>query len=367
VSALNLFLQPWDEIEAHFDAIGALRDCPQDPIYHAEGDVYVHTQNVLSELEKLSEWKALDDRARAIVRAGALFHDIGKPAKTQLNDDGRVSSKNHSLRGAQMVRSMLYRDYPLAMQDREAIAGLVLLHGLPATFLKKTDPQRSIIRASLAVNCYWLSLVATADALGRVCTEETGDRLEHVKIFRDFCAENNCLNGPREFPTDFSRYQYFQGRDCLEFAAFDDSCCEVVLMSGIPAAGKDTIVKKRFAEWPVISMDAIRAESEIDPAGNQGEVAARAKELARQYLREKRNFVWNATNVSRQLRMGLLELFRNYGARVRIIYVEAPYADVLARNKKRSHPVPLQVIDALVDRLEIPQHDEACVVEYVKS
>lgn len=367
MNALELFLQPWSEIESHFEAISALRDCPQDPIYHAEGDVYVHTQHVLSELEKLPEWQALEPRARAIVRAGALFHDIGKPAKTIRSDEGRVSSRNHSLRGAQMVRSMLYRDYPLEMQDREAIANLVLLHGLPATFLNKPDPQRSVIRASLAVSCDWLSIVATADALGRVFTEETGDRLEHVKLFRSFCAENACLRSPRAFPSDFSRFQYFQGRDCLEYPAFDDSVCDVIVMSGLPAAGKDTVVRNRYADRPAISMDALRAKAEIDPEDDQGEIAAKAKELARGYLRDKRAFVWNATNISRQLRLGLLELFNNYKARVRIVYVEAPYADVLARNKQRKHPVPTRVIDGLVERLELPQLDEACTVEYLAN
>ena len=35
----------WDDLQA-FDWVRALASCPQDPIHHAEGDVWIHTRMI---------------------------------------------------------------------------------------------------------------------------------------------------------------------------------------------------------------------------------------------------------------------------------------------------------------------------------
>src|SRR5687767_209798 len=49
---------PWDELQV-FDWVRALEGCPQDPIHHAEGNVWIHTRMVLETLLGLPEWRAL--------------------------------------------------------------------------------------------------------------------------------------------------------------------------------------------------------------------------------------------------------------------------------------------------------------------
>jgi predicted kinase len=107
--------------------------------------------------------------------------------------------------------------------------------------------------------------------------------------------------------------------------------------------------------------DAIRTSQDldVDPEDNQGTVVTRARELARSHLRAGERFVWNATNLSRQLRGVSLKLFLDYDARVRIVYVEAPEGELLARNRARAEPVPDAVIDRLLDRWEVPDPGEA--------
>ena len=87
--------------------------------------------------------------------------------------------------------------------------------------------------------------------------------------------------------------------------------------------------------------------------------------MAREYLRAGTGFVWNATNVTRPMRRQLVSLLRSYGARVRIVYVEAPYREVLRRNQGRSPGVPRAVVDRLVDRLDVPDLTEAHAVDYI--
>ncbi len=63
-------MQPW--------AV-AMRECMQDPEWHAEGDVWTHTLMVIDQLERLSGWDELNVRDRTTLLYAALFHDAGLP------------------------------------------------------------------------------------------------------------------------------------------------------------------------------------------------------------------------------------------------------------------------------------------------
>lgn len=90
-----------------------------------------------------------------------------------------------------------------------------------------------------------------------------------------------------------------------------------------------------------------------------------AKEEARSYLRKGQDFVWNATNVTQQMRSQLVDLFTSYGAKVKIAYVEKPYELWRNQNCNREYPLPENVLDKLLSKLEIPQLTEAHEVEYI--
>jgi predicted kinase len=115
----------------------------------------------------------------------------------------------------------------------------------------------------------------------------------------------------------------------------------------------------------VVSLDAAREELDLDAAGPQGEVARWARERARELVREGHDFVWNATNVSRDHRRRCIDLFAAYGARVRIVYLEEPPERQARRNQERPQAVPWRVVERLLDRWEVPDLTEAHRVDYV--
>ena len=100
-------------------------------------------------------------------------------------------------------------------------------------------------------------------------------------------------------------------------------------------------------------------------ADDQGRVAQEAKERCRDHLRAGRPFAFNATNTMRPTRKRWIDLFAGYGARVEIVYVEPPTPEIMARNARRSNPVPRRVIERLAARLEPPTWAEAHRVEMV--
>ena len=137
------------------------------------------------------------------------------------------------------------------------------------------------------------------------------------------------------------------------------------MMSGLPGSGKDHWIRENLPDWPMISLDEVRAELGIDPSDDQGKVLEEARRRAKEFLRAKTSFVWNATNLSGQLRGGLLDLFANYGARIRIVYIEVPACDLLTQNRQRDDTVPERVLEKMFARWEVPDLTEAHRVDWI--
>lgn len=356
------WLVDWPAITRDFGWIRRMQGCPQDPVHHAEGDVWTHVGLVCEAMARLDLWRALPDAGRRVLFAAALLHDVSKPECTR-HENGRLTSRGHSHRGAIRTRRILW-EHGADLLGREQVAALVLHHQAPFYLIDRLDAQRTAYLISQSVRCDLLAILATADALGRNCEDQAGI-LTRVDLFREFCLEHQCLCGPRAFPSALSRFEYFRRVDRdPDYPAHDQSNCEVILMSGLPGAGKDTWVATHAAHLPSISLDELRQQMDVAPSGNQGAVIQAAKERARTLLRQRQGFVWNATNLSRDMRTPLIDLFTAYRARVRLVYVEAPRTQLLRQNSERAKAVPSAAMEHMLDRWDIPSPTEAPLVEW---
>jgi len=308
----------WPLIGEAFDWFRRLKDCRQDPVFHAEGDVDIHTRMVVEALLGDPAWRALERGARESLFWAALLHDVAKPATTRLEPNGRVIAPGHSRRGQIMARLILMR-LGVEFRQREEICHLITHHQVPFFLIDRERPERRAHLISHQTRCDLLAILASAH----------------------------------------SRFLYFRREDrAADYEAFDDWEGEATLLSGLPGAGKDTWLTGNAAGRAVISLDDLREERDVDPAGPQGVVIAAAKEQARVLLRAHRPFIWNATNVSHQLRSQLIDLFAAYRAKVRIVYLEAPEDEAGRRNRARVNPVPAGAIARMRDRWEPPDLTE---------
>ncbi|WP_263419964.1 AAA family ATPase [Tolypothrix sp. PCC 7601] len=354
----------WSALEAKFDWLRSLANCPQNPRYHAEGDVLIHTKLVCEALVALPQWRVLPSKEQSILFAAALLHDVAKPAATEIAEDGAISSKGHVVQGAKMAQQILW-DLQVPFKEREAIASLVKYGSLPLWFWDKSNPERAVIKASQIIRCDMLAILAEADVRGRYCNDQA-QLLERINFFREFCQENSCFEQPRQFPSAHSRFIYFQKENGNpNYEAYDDTRFQVIMMSGLPGSGKDTWIKENLPDWQVISLDKLRQQMGIDPEDDQGVVANAAKALAKEYMRNGQSFVWNATNLSRQLRGMLIRMFANYQGRIRIVYLETSWEELLQRNCDRTAKVPEKVLYRLKNRLDVPDITEAQAVDWI--
>lgn len=366
---------PWAEIDwgALLEAIPALRalaTTPQDPIHHAEGDVWTHTRMALDELRRLAAFEEGDESRRFVLFYAALLHDVAKPPCTVVQEDGRVTSAGHSRRGAVDARVLLWRA-GVPFELRERIARIVQHHQMPFFAVKGDRSGRSpeciMRRLASDVSLRELATVAEADARGRVCADG-GETLVNIELFRLMAEEDGCLDGPRTFPDAATRVAYFRGNGSIspDYPFHAETGSRVTLLSGLPASGKDTWVAEHAQGRMVLSFDAARAELGVrhgtDAAGAAVHlVGERAKHL----LRREEPFVWNATHLSEESRQRTLDLLYRYGAEVEIVYLEAPEAVIRRRNRDRDTTLTDAAIDRMLHHWEVPSAREAHAVRYL--
>ncbi|MEJ7619181.1 MAG: HD domain-containing protein, partial [Pyrinomonadaceae bacterium] len=152
-----------------FPELQALVGVPQEPEWHPEGTVDVHTWLVLDRAREL-----IDDLAypkRVTVMLGALCHDLGKPATTEFRD-GRLRAHGHDLAGVAPTESLLDKlnVHTLDGYDvRTQVLSLVREHLKPGEFYKKRTEVSDGAFRRLARRCELdlLYRVAKADSLGR--------------------------------------------------------------------------------------------------------------------------------------------------------------------------------------------------------
>ncbi|RMF70873.1 MAG: CCA tRNA nucleotidyltransferase [Acidobacteria bacterium] len=81
---------------ALYPEIARLEGCPQDPQWHPEGDVLVHTALVTDAAARIARRDRLEDEDRVVLVLAALCHDLGKPETTRTDPDGRIRSPGHT-------------------------------------------------------------------------------------------------------------------------------------------------------------------------------------------------------------------------------------------------------------------------------
>lgn len=357
----------FEQIIKEFPVIEELRGIEQNPAWHGEGDVFEHTKRVCEAVVSLPEWDLLGCEEKGLLYLASLFHDLGKKLCSRM-EDGVIVSPKHAVTGARMFRELWYRnpEYAagLSWEQREAVVSLVRFHGLPQLFMEKQPLEHCLLKARETTSFRLLYLLAKADILGRDCHDQA-ELSAMVDYFKEYTLELGCFNDKWQFANAFTRYRYFQGANVWrEEPLYDTTEFTVYLMSGLPLAGKDTYISKHLSELPEISLDAIRQEWGLGPDKGSAGIAAEARERARELLRKKQSFVWNATNLLYETRSKLCRLFEGYGARVEVIYLEQPYQTLLERNQKRERYIPLPVLERMIGKLEIPEPWEAYMVTY---
>ncbi len=348
----NLITEKW---------FSALQDCPQDKIWHSEGNVYLHTRMVAEALAGLAEYQSLLPVEQKVLMYAAVFHDIAKPECT-FEENGRIVAPRHAKVGERVARQLLW---DADFEFREAVCSLVRLHGVPIWAMDSQNTSATVISSSLRLKNQWLYLLSKADILGRICPDQQ-ELLEKVAFFKELCLEKECYFEGSQFYNDHSRFRFFLKEEEYPAQLFDDTGFTITIMSGLPGSGKDTWIQKHLPDTPMVSLDSYREEYDVEHGDRYmlGKIVGMAYEKAKEYARQKKSFVWNATNLSDMLRKRFIRAMLPYNPRFRILYLESTLENHLQRRKNK---IPEKEIRKMQYLLDLPVIHEAHEVLYFRT
>ncbi|MCG8669354.1 MAG: AAA family ATPase [Pseudomonadales bacterium] len=369
-----------------------LKRTEQDPEWHAEGDVHIHTGMVLEELYGILESEAsyIQGERRQALILGALLHDIAKPIATrrrEIRGTERVVALGHESLGRSYLAFKLMEGN-LAYSVVEMVLGLVGEHHMPKRLVVKDLGEGAYRALSRRADCELLYYLEVADMTGRICPDKPM-QLEHLALFKMFCEEYGLWGSAEDAHADWKAffrkeladmdkdvqdYIFANAMRDREMAwicvpeesiaktfAYRDDFAKVVVMCGPSGSGKSSWIRSHLPEYQMVSLDEIREELSGDRANQsmRGQVMQEAKARFKHHLRSKDRVVWDATNLRIDFRKVILDLAYDYKALVTLVVFQKPETKFYEGNRQRPHAVPDEVVKKQIESLQWPVVDES--------
>ena len=186
-------LREMNQLDFWFPELKALIGIGQNPVYHAEGDVWTHTMMVLDEAAKL-RGKAQNPYWFML---SALVHDFGKAVSTA-DVDGTIHAYQHEIEGLPLAEGFLRR----ITAENKLIAyvlNMAELHMKPNTMARVGSAVKNTNKLfDQSVDPEGLILLALADDRGRILQKPAADTegflYERLEIFKELMAQP-CVLG----------------------------------------------------------------------------------------------------------------------------------------------------------------------------
>ena len=131
-----------------------------------------------------------------------------------------------------------------------------------------------------------------------------------------------------------------------------------IMMIGLPCSGK-TYKAKELAEQynaTIFSSDSLREElfGDVNEQSRNRELFAELHKRIKDYLREGKSAIYDATNISYKRRMAFLSELKNIPCKKICLLMATPYEECLNRNAERERKVPEGVIERMYMNFNCP-------------
>lgn len=166
-----------------------LIEVDQNAIYHAEGNVFIHTMMVLDEGAKLLDLV----EEKLFFMCSLLCHDLGK-AKATVFENGKIKSIGHEVIGVEIATYFLKR----LTNNKKLIyyvKNMVLLHMKPNMYAAHNSKIKTTNKMFYeSVNPNDLIMLAIADGKGRISSLEETDNYtfltERFEIYKEYMSRD---------------------------------------------------------------------------------------------------------------------------------------------------------------------------------
>jgi predicted kinase len=357
VNSVPTIIETCPELQLMFDT-------PQSKSDHAEGNVARHTILTCEAANQLAQ--GLPSNIQKMLRLAAILHDVGKPHCFKEIAPGIYSFENAHLISSRLSRVILDKYTQINPKERESILALINNHPVPIWSVKNDMPLREIYKTSLECNLKVLYLLTKSNYIGRQAPN-LRERFEELETFKYWC-QNKGLWEDKSWP-GLLNYSFFRrfgqnaetAKSIIDWFYLTGKIIDKIeaqewlrnknrqwhwgnlfLTVGPPGAGKSSWIEKNYSMYPVISSDQIRIELTGDIANQDmnNEVFKIAHERLYKYLEQGKKVVFDATNLKASDRKISIDIARENGASVNVLFFTTKYDNCLARVKTR-HILPL--------------------------
>ena len=180
-------LREMDQLDVWFPELRSLIGVEQDPVYHPEGDVWIHTMEVI---DRAAEYRGNVSDPYAFMML-ALTHDLGKTVTTEFVN-GRIHAYDHENRGLPIAEAFMKR-----LTGEKAVIRYVKnmlplhmrpnMHAYSRPALKKTN--RLFDEAADPEDLIWFSMADRPLMAGdEPFTGDSGFLFERLRKYREIMA-----------------------------------------------------------------------------------------------------------------------------------------------------------------------------------
>ncbi len=361
-----------------FPLLKEFKNTEQDKVWHAEGDVHIHTDMVLNETYDIIANQAsyLSDDDKFCLVIGALFHDIAKPIVTMTAErNGRacVIAPKHEYRG---ISYMIHKIQSLNISQDNImkIIGLIGYHQAPKLMIIRDKNKWEYMNLSNKARLDLLYFLEIADMKGRI-GDDLDNQLEYLELFKLYAQENDCFDKSNMPFISDNEYIQKKGFRALvngsihmpeeaeaKFFKHKDNYGELIVMSGLSGVGKSSFIKENYPEHNLISLDELRGEigKHRQDHTKEDKVLQQARLRLKTLLAKREKVVYDSTNIRSDFRDKVLTIGHNYDALTHLNFLTDSLENIVKRDKEREHSVGADVIIKHQDgRFDYPEFDEA--------
>lgn len=344
------------------------KETPQDKEWHAEGDVYIHTDMVIAETYEIIENNEFSFDDKLILILAAIFHDICKPVVTKEREilgKLRIVAPRHEEMGLSYLFYRFLDENELSEKVKNHTLNLIGYHQKPKMLVIKNKNQwhyKFLTQETSGYLFYWHQL---ADMRGRTCNDKD-KQIEYIEEFKMFCEEYDCFDSTSNLKVDIndiltSNFKFNSKLD-LEYILnkciydlindvyeepmiayqrhfeYKDNYSKAVIMCGLSGSGKSTFTSK-YEGYELICLDEIRKQFKINNSNRKsvdGKVMQIATKMFKEYLAAKQNVIWDACNIRKDFRDKIISMAHQYYALTEINFVVTNLKKCIENDNSRS-------------------------------
>ena len=253
-------------IERYYPELFKLSETEQDPVWHPEGNVWVHTLQCINAGAQIIHREHLRVREAFVIMLSILCHDLGKP-QTTIQSEDRISTPEHESAGEVPTRAFL-NQIGADNETKEKVIPLVKNHLAPFSFYKAEFRKgekitngaiRRLARRLYPATIYELTLVAEADYMGKGTRFDKQD--ENFKSGAWLMERSQALNVHRDKPENI-----IEGKDLIALGFAPDPVFGRIIQTANQLRDKKECTRNTILEYirmQITTEDALRCLQQL--------------------------------------------------------------------------------------------------------